>query len=506
MAVWLLHWDVSIERLRAVVDERGGRVLGRRKRGVWRVGLPAGRYRPDDFGPGARIEPELRVDRVRRPLRAHHFRAPAGIDLPRFSIRVVDGELGVPLARVTVIAHGPSGRSYRGRTDEDGRASIPICEDRLSCVEVLPPDAHWPHLVETGLDAGLSEAGGQALNLGLDPLPPSIERYGWGKAKAMKIDRVHRQGIRGAGIRCAVLDTGVSPHPDLRIAGGTNTADEEDPSLWRDTHWHGTHVAGILAAIGRRRSLVGVAPKADLYAVRVGRVVGTDAYGFSNEMFETDLLEGIQWCIDQQIDVINMSLFSQQTLALDRVLEDAYRRGIVIVAPAGNHRRGDLSLGLDYPARSPWVISVGALGRLGTYPPEGYFRRAEQGARFSPAFPDYYVPGFSKTGEGLDFVAPGVAILSTVPPTLKGWDVDNRRLTGYTSWMGTSQAAPFIAGLVALILESDPELRGRRDAERVERVRDVLVSGSVSLGMDPYTQGYGMPLAPACIRRRFVPE
>jgi subtilisin family serine protease len=261
-------------------------------------------------------------------------------------------------------------------------------------------------------------------------------------------------------------------------------------------------VAGIMTALGQENGIVGVAPEAELYAVRVGRVIGATQTGFSNELFETDLLEGIQWCIDNGIEVMNLSLFSRQTPALEQAIEAAYQKGIVMVAPSGNHRGGMEGSGydgVDFPACDPRVIAVGAVGRIGTYPGDCYFQSAEDGALFSPAFPDYYIPGFSKCGKGLDFVAPGVAVLSTVPGNLIGYDVDNRRLSGYTTWMGTSQASPFIAGLAALILEARPDLRGLPDGRRIDAVRAVMARSAISLQLDPLYQGAGLPYAPACV-------
>lgn len=329
--------------------------------------------------------------------------------------------------------------------------------------------------------------------------------YGWGAARAMRIPEVHSSGITGKGVKVAVLDTGISPHPALRIQGGFNSIDSEAPDLWRDQHWHGTHVAGILAATGAANGMTGVAPECELYAVRVGRVRDATQSQFSNLSIETDLVEGLRWCIDQGMDVVNMSLFVQPSPVLDALLEEAYQKGLVLVAPSGNLMGGGQSgpgtvpSDVDYPARHPRVLSVGAVGRLGVYPDNSYFTSAEVGGAFSQRFPDYYVPGFSKAGPGLNVVAPGVAILSTVPPTLNGWDEQDRRLTGYTTWMGTSQAAPFIAGLCALILESHPQLLVRKEGTRVDAVRTILLRACVDLGLPTARQGAGMPYAPACL-------
>lgn len=338
-----------------------------------------------------------------------------------------------------------------------------------------------------GVEESLSE---------LSILPSS---YGWGFVRAMRIHEVHEAGITGKGVRVAVLDTGVGPHPDLVVQSGINTTDAEERAHWQDTHWHGTHVAGILAGIGMPGGLKGVAPEAELFAVRVGRVDAVESSQFRNESIESDLLEGLEWCLDQGIQVVNMSLFVRPSDALEKRIEQAYQQGMILVAPAGNRRSSRESFALDFPASSPFVFGVGAVGRLGTYGASSYFRRAELGASFSPTFPSYYIPQFSKRGAGLDFVAPGVGILSTVPPHLKGWDEQDQSVTGYTTWMGTSHASPFIAGLCALILEAHPQLLTLPGEQRVAEVRNILEASCVSLGLDSTLEGAGMPYAPRCI-------
>lgn len=496
---WLLRGQIDGASLEARILAVGGRLQGRRSDGAWRLLLPSDVWRRIDLPSSLTLEPEPVVQRIHRPLRRS---SPPGFVVPgsrEQQIRVIDPETGRPVEGVTALLAGRSGMIYRARTDAEGIARMEVSEDAFVRLELLPMDAYWPRMVT----AGLSSDRGATLELTLEALPSDVPAYGWGMSRAMKLDQVHALGFRGKDIRIAVLDTGVSAHPSLEIRGGVNTADTEPEDRWQDTHWHGTHVAGILAAHGRSSALLGVAPDAELYAVRVGRVTSIDAFRFSNALFETDLLEGLEWCLEHGIEVINMSLFSQPSRALEDVIERAYRRGVILVAPSGNRRDeadGQDLNSVDYPASNPRVIAVGAVGRLDTYPRGSYFEIAEQSARFSPRFRDYYIPGFSRHGQGLDFVAPGVAILSTVPGALKGWDVDNRRLTGYTTWMGTSQAAPFIAGLCALILESHPEIRALADQRKVEAVRDVLARASISLHIDPLYQGKGLPYAPACVR------
>ncbi|MFM7203089.1 MAG: S8 family peptidase [Myxococcota bacterium] len=493
---YLLRWPVSQEEVEARLRALEGRVLSLRRDGMWRICLPAARrWRGEEIASGAWLVEEPVIDRVSRPLGGHLL--PEGLSKGYSTpVRVVDPITQRPIPGARVVLEGASGISYQADTNPEGIALLHVLEEEWVQLDVLPTSGYWPMRQQ----AGISSPNG-TLEVSLTPITGAPTSYGWGFTRAMKIDRVHEAGITGKGVRVAVLDTGVSPHPDLRIVGGVNTTDREDDRRWQDTHWHGTHVAGIVGAVGHPGALVGVAPECELFAVRVGRVETASATRFTNTSFETDLIEGLEWCLNQGIEVVNMSLFARPSRVLDELLEECWRRGMVVVAPSGNRRGLQDAAGVDYPALHPRVISVGAVGRLGTYPEGSYFSSAEEGASFSPRFSDYYIPGFSRSGPGLDFVAPGVAILSTVPSGLSGWDATEQRLVGYTAWMGTSQAAPFIAGLSALVLESHADIRRLTDGRRVDAVREVMRRSAVSLGLDRQLEGNGMPFAPACLNQ-----
>ena len=188
--------------------------------------------------------------------------------------------------------------------------------------------------------AGLSGVTSQRAVLpgGLAPVSRPARVYGWGFSRAMKIPQVHAVDITGRGVKVAVLDTGVAPHPALNVRGGFNSTDREEPSRWQDTHWHGTHVAGILASTGGGNGLMGVAPECELYAVRVGRVTDPSLTEFDNASFDADLIEGLTWCLENGIEVVNMSLFSQPSPQLDALIAEAWGQGMVLVAPSGNGR------------------------------------------------------------------------------------------------------------------------------------------------------------------------
>jgi subtilisin family serine protease len=134
----------------------------------------------------------------------------------------------------------------------------------------------------------------------------------------------------GEGVKVAVLDSGINlSHPDLRdnIYGGYNAIDPRKAP--EDTFGHGTHVAGIFAGINNEIGVIGTAPKANLYAVKVIDV---------NSGYISDVIEGLQWCIDNGMQVVNMSIGLPEDIdALHEAITAAYEQGIVLVAAAGNY-------------------------------------------------------------------------------------------------------------------------------------------------------------------------
>jgi subtilisin family serine protease len=226
--------------------------------------------------------------------------------------------------------------------------------------------------------------------------------------KPWGIKRVNAAGAwgrtQGAGVNVAVIDTGIDrKHPDVapNLAGGVNIA--EPGKDFQDDQGHGTHVAGTIAAIRDGQGVVGVAPKARLYAVKV-----LDSEGNGNY---SDIIAGIQWCAKNGIQVANMSLGADEgNEALKRAVTAAAKKGLVIVAAAGNNDGGPVG----YPAAYPEVIAVSA---------------SDEGDAFA---------SFSSKGPQVDFVAPGAAIKSD---KLGGGTIEHD---------GTSMASPHVAGLAAL--------------------------------------------------------
>ncbi|MCP8305048.1 MAG: S8 family serine peptidase, partial [archaeon] len=232
---------------------------------------------------------------------------------------------------------------------------------------------------------------------------------------------------------------------------------------YMDDHGHGTHCAGIVAALDNEIGVIGVAPEADLYGVKVLDYRGSGSL--------SDVIAGIQWCIDNGIQIISMSLgTSSHYQPLYDACEDAYMAGILIVAAAGNSYLKFWGMEFDtvtYPAKYYSVIAVGATDNKDVK------------------------ASFSSTGPALELAAPGVNILSTYLGD------------SYTTMSGTSMACPHVTGTAALVLVSDETAwasMGYTDGDgswtNIE-VRTVLTQTADDLGTAGKDNWYGHGLVDA---------
>ncbi|AFK06865.1 subtilisin-like serine protease [Mesotoga prima MesG1.Ag.4.2] len=260
----------------------------------------------------------------------------------------------------------------------------------------------------------------------------------------------------GAGVKVAILDTGIDPsHPDLagRVSEGV---DFTGIGSSFDDNGHGTHVSGTVAAIySNNDGVYGVAPDATLVPVKVLSASGSGTL--------ESIIWGIQWAIDNDIDVINMSLGTSSDMqSLEDACNAAFADGILIVAAAGNsgNKPGNRDT-VEYPGGYASVIAVAASD--------------SNDARAT----------FSSTGPDVELIAPGVSILSTIP----GGD--------HAYYSGTSMASPHVAGVAALVLAAKPTLT---NAE----VRLILQQTAENLGLKQEHQGYGLVRADLAVQAASV--
>jgi subtilisin family serine protease len=256
----------------------------------------------------------------------------------------------------------------------------------------------------------------------------------------LRVPQAHELA-RGERVLVAVIDSGIDVnHPELAgvIAGGFDTLEVDEPP-----HAHGTGIAGAIAAQARLR---GVAPKAQILAVRA-----FGAYAGSAEGTTFNILRGLDWSVTRGARIVNMSFTGPNDPALRRGLAAAHRHGVLLIAAAGN--AGPKSPPL-YPAADPNVIAVTA-----TDAQDRLFARSNRG-------------GY------IDVAAPGVDILLPAPGRT------------YQVTSGTSFAAAHVSGVAALILERQPKLRP-------DEVRKVLIASTKDLGPKGRDEQFGSGLTDA---------
>jgi subtilisin family serine protease len=260
----------------------------------------------------------------------------------------------------------------------------------------------------------------------------------------------------------AILDTGIQPdHPDLTVAGGVNClggifVSSCTAGNFADDNEHGTHVAGIAAARDDGAGVVGVAPGARLWAVKV---LDSEGSGYMSW-----IVAGIDWVRSQSatIEVANMSLGCECTSAsMSNALTNATNSGVVFVAAAGNSSKEASTFA---PANHNQVIAVSAMA--------DFDGKAGGGAAATcRADEDDTFANFSNFGTVVDVAAPGVCITSSVPGS------------GYATFSGTSMASPHAAGAAGLyVVENNVP----RSSTRWSTVRSGLQSGGWSVAQsDP---------------------
>ncbi len=263
----------------------------------------------------------------------------------------------------------------------------------------------------------------------------------------------------GVGVNVGIIDTGIQrDHPDLTVSGGflaltSPPYHRKSADDWDDDNGHGTHVAGTVAAYG---AIAGVAPDANLYAVKVLDKNGSGSF--------SSVIAGIDWCVDNGMHIANMSLgASSGNDSLREAIEAADEAGLILIASAGNSGPGANTIG--YPAAYPQTIAVAASDSN-----------------------DNIASWSSRGGDkgDVDLTAPGVSIKST-------WTD-----SGYRTISGTSMAAPHVTGVAALVLD----YHGPMDPQKLW----TLLTGSAEdLGHDFTAQGYGLVRADEALGVEVLP-
>jgi type VII secretion-associated serine protease mycosin len=255
-------------------------------------------------------------------------------------------------------------------------------------------------------------------------IPASPAQADWVRDKQwyldyLKISQVHAVST-GSGVKVAVVDSGVDPHPDLRrnILDGTDVSPGKTGNGQGDSEGHGTAMAGIIAAPGRSTGdgLLGIAPTAKILPVKTANAGSTQ------------IGTGIQWAAENGARVINVSAAPGPSLALKNAISTAADNDAVVVAGSGN--KPDF-VQFGFPAAMPGVLAVGASDRSGKH------------------------ASFSVTGPQMQICAPGV-------------DIETARLKGsYAVASGTSESTAIVSGAAALVRAKFPQLSAQEVIHRL---------------------------------------
>jgi serine protease AprX len=269
---------------------------------------------------------------------------------------------------------------------------------------------------------------------------------------------VWQSGFTGAGVKVAIVDTGIDPaHPDFagRIAQRANFT-SEGPN---DGHGHGTHVAGIIGGTGAASGgrFKGVAPECSFY---IAKVLNSNGSGY-----ESDVIAGVEWAAEQGAQVMNLSLGADGscngTDAMSVACDAAVAQGVVVCVAAGNAGPGSSTVGSPGCARD--VITIGATSKTDAIAPFSS-RGPTADGRIKP-----------------DLCFPGVGIVACRAADTSIGNVVN---DWYTTLSGTSMATPHAAGTCALLLQAKP-------GSPPSSIKSLLMNSAKNLGLEPNTQGSG---------------
>ena len=382
---------------------------------------------------------------------------------------LVTGEGDKPLPGVDITLVG-DGWPSQGQTDANGMLTLMLSTLPGSPAKTLfaaTKGTYWDRYVTQPQidDNGVNVIRLQSIAETIEGFPAKY-RFGWG-AKMMGLDALP-DTIDGSGVRVAVIDSGADiTHPLLaHITNGLDLTNNADRKSWsKDVVGHGSHCAGTIAARGAD-GIRGVVPGAEVHVLKI----------FPGGQF-SNLLDALDYCIANQIDIVNMSLGSPQpSLVVEQKLQEALESGVFCVVAAGNSGGP-----VQYPASSPNVLAVAAVGLIGAVRPETWDSSQVNARMVAPD--GIFSPTFTCFGPEVAVCAPGVSIISTVPG-------------GYEPQSGTSMAAPYITGLATMLLAHHPLFQGpmsARGAQRVHTMASMIRQMCTPYQLGTNRTGAGLP-------------
>jgi subtilisin family serine protease len=335
-------------------------------------------------------------------------------------------------------------------------ASNPTPAD-VAAVEAVGGVVHQVWTVAPGMHASLpfgADVGLYALNrrvVGIE-----LNSYGqwateydsvWG-VERINCEVTHTGGQRGTGVAVGVMDSGLRhTHEDIFdnfVYGYDFDAMSPDFS---DPFSHGTHVTGTIGAVANGQDIIGVAPEADIYMLKVGTFAPS----------ASGAIGALQYALDNGIQVTNSSFTVGDSSLVQQAYDNTWDAGIIHFAASGNG--GGAPIGV--PARYDSVIAVGAT--------DSSDRRA----------------GFSQGGSALELVGPGVAVYSST----------SSRDNSYDYYDGTSMATPHAVGVAALIIGAG--IQDGNGNGRINEVRQLMIDTAIDLGSPGWDSSFGHGLVNA---------
>ncbi len=278
------------------------------------------------------------------------------------------------------------------------------------------------------------------------------------------IDDIHRQNIRGKGVNIAVIDTGISPHNDLKknILYFCDFVNKKRAPY--DDNSHGTHVSGIIAGNGAMSHgmYCGMAPEAGIIALKV--------LNFSGIGTSQTIVKGLEWIMDNcalyNIKIVNISIGTtssscdDELSSLIKAVDSLWDMGITVITSAGNN--GPEYHTITTPGISRKVITVGT-GDIMTHT-DSFGKKHMTYSSKGPTLCNVQKP---------DIIAPGNNIVSCYT-----------RQNSYASKSGTSMSTPIVSGAAALVFSHNPSISN-------DEFKDLLCRSADDAGLDRYTQGCG---------------
>ncbi len=390
-------------------------------------------------------------------------------------VRGKDTNAPVPEAEVYLFG---SLLPVQGVTDANGEVTLTLVgqtPDTARGLYVNPKADYWGYwLPRPALDTNSKNVVTVTPLSGYFPNFPNQQVIGWGQ-KAMKMDQLPPE-YRGQGVKVAVIDSGAAAKTHMNLEpnlfeGGVDITNPQNADGWKDdTVGHGTHCSGIIAGLDTGKGIRGFAPEADIYAYKI----------FPGGQY-SDLISALDDCINQGIDVVNLSLGTDQPSELvSQKIQQAKDLGVACIVAAGNS--GGV---VQFPASLPSVLAVAAVGKMGEFPPDTF--HGTQVASTGVNAAGWFSASFTCFGPEVGVCAPGVAILSSVPPN------------DFAAWDGTSMATPHVTGLAALLLAHHPDFQrggpfAARNGQRVDHLFQLIKLSAQPLDLgDPTRTGAGLP-------------